>query len=480
MGGGQFDTRGGMVASRAAYFDYLATLGTSYDELEAMSGAELERFQLDVANNLFRTLSPDVRALERVAKNVRFTSASCIDDLVPLLFPHTAYKSYSLDWLRNGDFQKLTQWLQAFTSIDVSQVDVSNIELIDDWIDVLDRGTDLRVANTFGTSGKLSFIPRSNLEWTRGRGMLFLLFRDFFGANKGPDFRPGDLPVIFPGYRFGASASGRAVDGLVVDIAGADDNTLFLYPNERFSADVAALAGLLKGQEGASAKVAVPARLIERQQEFRRQQEQRAAQLEAFLAQVSDSFRGRAVYIFLLWPTAIEWAETCLDRGVKNVFGPGTIFHTGGGTKGQIFTDGWRERVLEFLGVERYYEFYGMTEVYPPNIRCEAENYHISKMILPFLLDPKTGHALPRTGEQTGRYAALDLNATTMWGGFVTGDRVTMGGWDRHCACGRPGIYVKGDIARFSELQGGVDKISCAAAPEAHEKALQYLVEQLA
>ena len=91
------------------------------------------------------------------------------------------------------------------------------------------------------------------------------------------------------------------------------------------------------------------------------------------------------------------------------------------------------------------------------------------------MLDPDTSTSLPREGVQTGRAAFYDLQAETYWGGFVTGDEVTVD-WNP-CKCGRKSPHIARKIERYTDMRGGDDKITCAAAPEAHESALSYLTD---
>ena len=74
----------------------------------------------------------------------------------------------------------------------------------------------------------------------------------------------------------------------------------------------------------------------------------------------------------------------------------------------------------------------------------------------------------------------MDLLPDSYWGGFVSGDRVTMGGFDEPCECGRTGPYIDADIQRFSDLKNGDDKINCAGAPEAHDRAVEFLLDRTA
>ncbi|MNT89546.1 hypothetical protein D3C72_2302890 [compost metagenome] len=60
------------------------------------------------------------------------------------------------------------------------------------------------------------------------------------------------------------------------------------------------------------------------------------------------------------------------------------------------------------------------------------------------------------------------------WGGFITGDEITIE-WDEPCACGRPSQYIVGPIQRYSEKNGGDDKITCAATENSHREAMDFL-----
>ncbi len=111
--------------------------------------------------------------------------------------------------------------------------------------------------------------------------------------------------------------------------------------------------------------------------------------------------------------------------------------------------------------------------------RCEHGHFHFPPAIVPYVLDPVTGAPLPRAGRQTGRLAVMDLLPDSYWGGIVTGDEVTMAGFDEPCACGRRGPYLESAIRRFSEAQGGDDKINCAGAPEAHDNAMDLLLARI-
>jgi hypothetical protein len=135
----------------------------------------------------------------------------------------------------------------------------------------------------------------------------------------------------------------------------------------------------------------------------------------------------------------------------------------------------WREQVFEFLGFDSVFEHFGTSELLGVSVMCDTGHYHFPVSVVPFVLDPVTGTPLERKDPQHGRLAMLDTISTCYWAGLVTGDEVTVQGWDEACPCGRVGPYLVPPIRRYSEAQGGDDKITCAGAPEAHDRTLAAL-----
>ena len=124
------------------------------DELYALPDGEIEEFRLRAARRSFEELRPRVQFLDRLAKNQGVDELAKLDDLVPILFAHTAYKSYPMSLLEKGRFDRLTQWLGQLTTHDLSHVDVSGISTIEDWVLLLDDVTPLRLATSSATSGR--------------------------------------------------------------------------------------------------------------------------------------------------------------------------------------------------------------------------------------------------------------------------------------------------------------------------------------
>jgi len=450
-----------------------------YDEAFQLSLAQIEQLHLEGARKRFAQLRPALSVLDRLAREQGITQITQIDDIAPLLFPHTVYKSYPISYLERAKFDKLTTWLGGLTTSDISHVDASGIESIDDWLDLLDAQTDLTVAHTSGTTGKLSFVPRSKVQWQQTIVHSAVIIRDWWGRGSGPDILKDKIPIIIPGYRYGAAAMQRG-NGIQVDLyAGGEANTLFMYPNARFSADVASLAGRLRSAEarGEAGIQDIPQVLLDRRQALLELEKRRPQDVRHFFDEAQRRFGGRDVYVTAMWAILYDWAEEGLKRGIKNIFGPGSVLLTGGGKKGKDMPDNWREQVLEFLGFSNFYEMYATSEMMGLCMMCEHGNYHIPPVIVPFLLDPATGKPLPRKDGTTGRFAGLDLMPNTYWAGLITGDEVTLSGWEKPCACGRNGPHVVPPVRRYGEQEGGDDRIVCAGAPEAHDRALAFLAE---
>lgn len=171
-------------------------------------------------------------------------------------------------------------------------------------------------------------------------------------------------------------------------------------------------------------------------------------------------------------PFLFAWTELGEARGLEHLFAPDSVVQSGGGLKGATLPDDWHERIERFLGAKIMLG-YGMSELISGHAACPRGHFHVSPLAIPFVLDAETGSVLPRTGTQTGRYAFFDLQAGSYWGGFVTGDKITMT-WD-DCGCGRTGPHIHPTIERFSELEGGDDKISCSGSNDAHEEAMAWL-----
>jgi hypothetical protein len=142
----------------------------SWDELFGMDPPEVEAFQLAALKQRVEELKPKVKQLAAQVDAARLASIEQLEDAVPLLFSASAYKSYPISLIENRRFELLTRWLDGITSLDLAAIDTSGCRGIDAWLDAVEKQSELRPYHTSGTSGKISFIPRSKLETIPFRG----------------------------------------------------------------------------------------------------------------------------------------------------------------------------------------------------------------------------------------------------------------------------------------------------------------------
>ncbi len=455
-----------------------AVLDNTFDLNFSLSRAEIDTFQKHWIQKRFDQLKDKILFLNKLAREHDIAAINDIDDVLPLLLGHTVYKSYPMSYLERNRFDKLTKWLAGLISIDISDVDASSITCIDDWMDLLDEQTPLMLFNSSGTTGKLSFMPRTRSQAEQTAILVANMMRDWDGPNSRTDMVKHNRPLINPGYRYGGG-TGPRLAGVQVDLfAGGDDNALFLYPDTRMSADLQSLAGRIRVAEakGELGALEISPALLQRREEFQARERNRPQAMATFLEEAYRRFGGQDVYIGAIYGMILDWAEDGLKRGQKQIFGPDSFLSCGGGTKGRVFPENWRNIIQDFLGFNNFYETYGMTECMGMAGLCSEGHYHLPVTTVPFLLDPRSGNILPRRDGTTGRFAFFDLLPETYWGAIITGDKVTMGGWDESCACGRTGYYVEKEINRYSAEEGGDDKVLCSGAPEAHNNAIDFLM----
>jgi hypothetical protein len=448
----------------------------SWDELFTMPAPDVEAFQLASAKRRFEELLPQLGGLKAQAETHDVTRIDSLEDLVPLLFLDSIYKSYPLPLVEKGRWDLLTKWMSNYTTQDLSGVDVSGATGIDSWLGLLEAQTDLRVIHTTGTSGKLSFFPRSSYEveiWSRG----FLKVMEGFGDDKGVKLGPGGerMPVIIPIPRYAYYIAQRSLDYLQQHVAPTPDQ-LYVLNQGRLSADLVSLAGRIRVAQakGNLSEMKLDERMRVAMRNYLDDLERRPAEQGEFFRRIVEEIGGQRVFMSSPGNVLLQAAQGGRALGLDHVFAADSCGMTSSGGKVKL-PDDWLEQIKEFTGLYNWRGAYAMSEMVTLMSGCKHGHYHIPPYLIPFLLDPETGAPLPREGTQTGRFAYLDLLAQTNWGGIVSGDKVTLS-FDDPCPCGRLGPYVHHEISRYSAQVTGEDKITCSATVDNTDAALQQLL----
>jgi len=452
----------------AAFFD------NSYTAMQSLPRPALADLQLAGLRLRFTQLRDRIPVLKRLADAQGVERIDTLHDIVPLLFEHTMYKSYPPSLIEKGRFSDICRWLSRLLAFDLSNIDVSGCTCIDDWVAVMDEQSPLTLLLSSGTTGTMSLMPVSKSEYDKFGRLLRVTSLQRFGEEW--DSRDAaQIYCIYPYFRYGASAHLRTNDLVAKYIAGCEERLFTIYPG-KVSSDVLFLAARMRAAQnrGDLDRLKIPPHLLQRKEEYEQLQREMPRHLDVFFEEVVPKLRGKRIFTQSTWNLLGGLAQKGLEKGFSNTFAPNSIVGAGGGAKGMEPSDDWMDLVRRFVGVDHIDHSYGTGEILGLHKMCVHGRYHFAPWVIPFLLDSETSKPLPRVGVVTGRVAFFDLGAETRWGGFVTGDEVTID-WSEFCPCGQESHFMHGDIRRFSENRGGDDKISCAATEGAHRDAVDFL-----
>lgn len=457
--------------------DPAALAGHSHKAWGNLPRAQIERLQLAALQQRFGELRDRIPVLKKLADGEGVERITTLDDVVPLLFEHTVYKSYPPSLLEKKNFTQINRWLAKLVTPELASAilaaDVSACTGLDDWFEAMDLAVpELRISHTSGTSGTLSFLPHGVREFEK----TFEIRRLFAWNLEGPEVPPPELHAIYPYYRKGYLSHVRANEFLIKVLLPDQAHFHPSYP-ATLSSDVLHLGARVRAAhaKGSLDRLEISPALKAKKAEFDQLQADMPHFLASFFEQMATHLKGKRVYIGGTWNLLHSMAKAGLEQGLEGVFDPDSYISTTGGAKGVVQPEGWRDEVLRFTGAKTLHETYAMSEVLGgSHMRCEHGHFHLAPTVIAYLLDPQTSQPLPRQGRVTGRAAFFDLGAETRWGGFITGDEVTID-WTTPCPCGRPSAYVAGPIQRYSEMNGGDDKITCAATEGSHREAMDFL-----
>src|SRR5215470_16129533 len=100
-----------------AYFDHSVT------QMHSIPRPELEALQRAAMARRFEQHRQSIEMLRNLADRLGIHELRDFNDVVPLFFAHTAFKSYPASLLDRKRFDLMTRWLGKLTSYDVSNVD---------------------------------------------------------------------------------------------------------------------------------------------------------------------------------------------------------------------------------------------------------------------------------------------------------------------------------------------------------------------
>ncbi|MCX7864576.1 MAG: hypothetical protein N2423_06030, partial [Novosphingobium sp.] len=375
----------------------------SWDDLMAIDREQREKLQLEAVRISFHRLRNRIPALKRLADRQGVETIDSIEDVLPVCFDHRVLKNYPIQIIEKRDFHKLTQWLDKLTAHDLTRMDLSGLTTIEQWLSRLEA-FGMLVTYSSGTTGKLSFVPRSYDEL----GPWKFHYYNVSKASSGVDFWQVRLPTFFPGYRGGYQTMLKMMSLFNMEMAGGPEHYHTLY-DTHIPADLMALSGRLQAAEdkGEVASLGLEPALLEQRAIMLEQARNREAAMEAWFARLIDQFRGQRVRIGGTFADLYRVTVAGRAKGLKCEFAPGSVLQGGGGMKGyKDAPDDWEEQVKAFFGIDRMGNQYGFSEIIGNGPMCEAGFFHMPPYSVLLLMGPN-GEALAREGVQRGRLVVV-------------------------------------------------------------------------
>ncbi|MET7452986.1 hypothetical protein ABZT03_14015 [Streptomyces sp. NPDC005574] len=439
--------------------EQLRSLVRSGDAFERPA-AETRETRLEAAREAFAAHRERVPLLRTRAEETGVREITGLDDLVPLLFSHTSYKSYPLSLITGGRWDRLLRWYTTVSAVEPGDVDVEGVADIDEWTDRV-TAAGHRPYITSGTSGKVSFLNCDTAD-------LRFLHDILENLTCWPDPLPPE--PTRRGYLL-APASGpmRSVDGFRwhAEVFARPGETRLLT-EEPLRVSELMRSALLRRRMAEG--TATPQEISS----FETASEAREAELGAAVDRIVDDIaahRDEPMLIAGMNNQQYALIEALRARGVPDGgLHPDTLVLSGGGNKGRALPDDYQQQLAAFYAGVRRVRSYGMTELQGSCLACEQGNYHVPPWVIPLVLDEPGEKLLnPEQGVVEGRFAFLDVSLEGRWGGLISGDRVLVD--FSPCACGRSGPVVLPDIRRYGDL-GGEDKITCAATLDSYVRGM--------
>jgi hypothetical protein len=429
----------------------------------AIPYAELRQQQLEAMDERFQERKDRIKVLAFRAKEAGISEIRSRDDMVPLLLPHTAYKSYPESFLSEQRWDRLGKWLGTVSPYPIAPIDTSDIADIDDWIERLaEKGHYISASS--GTTGKSAMLIASDKDMAWSRIDTVGVFSWGSGVKPAHDRRmigvapTADVP------------KNRTIGAAQVEAFGDPDLPAFRLPVAPIT--VGALTKMVVLRKAIADGTARPDAIAD----YEATSKERQADLDNALVAVVDALvagRGDKLMIAGQWNALYQVAQMVRERGyAAKDFNPDNCIYVGGGLKRAQLPEDYEQFVHQTFNIpaDRNFQNYSMQELNSGMPKCQTGGrYHVPPWMVPFVLDESGEVLLPDAGEVEGRAAFVDLSLDGRWNGVITGDKISLS--FEPCACGSAGPSVGPEIVRYADLKGD-DKIGCAGTVDAYVRGM--------
>jgi hypothetical protein len=449
--------------------------------------ASLRDAQINAMNERFQERRGQIKLVGHRASEAGIDQVGSFEEVVQLLLPHTAYKSYPESWLAQKRWDRLSKWLDTVSAhrvpIDqatgaptggptsaaspsaaagsaVSATTDATVNDVDSWIDRLARSGSF-VSCSSGTTGKSAMLVASaqDMDWCRREAIAAYSWGS--GVKPNRDRRMFGMAAVAQVPR--NLATGEAYIAALQD----PQYERFAYPVPPIT--VGALTQMVVLRKAIADGTAKPADISEFAQ-ISAARQKAVDDAVAITAAAVIQARHSKLHITGLWSGLYNVAKAVRDLGCSaKDFNPENSIYVGGGLKRAKLPDDYREFVYETFNIqpERNYQNYSMQELHSGMPRCRAGGrYHVPPWVVPLILDKEGNNLLSMVdAEYEGRAGFFDLSIDGRWGGVISGDKVSVDYGP--CACGSKGPSIRDNIVRYADLEGD-DKIGCAGTVDAY------------
>jgi hypothetical protein len=421
--------------------------------------AEILPRQLAAVDARFKDRVEKIKLLQNRAETGGISQVRRIADIVPLLFAHTAYKSYPENWLMEQKWDRLGRWLDTVSTNRVQPMDTKDVTGLDDWLGRLEQVGHF-VSCSSGTTGKCAMMNASaeDLEFC-GHSLLNTLIWSGLKPNH-------DRRLIGPG-QIASTPRNRATGRPMWEGLSRTDLSPFT-PNTP-PITIGGITEMVVLRKRMAEGVATPSEISHYEAEVAKRQ----AALDSAIEQTAEEFiahRHEKLHVTGMFASLFRVAEMVRARGYSGKdFHPDNSTYLSGGLKRAQVPHNYREYIFDTFNLrpENIVLAYGMQELNTTKPRCTHGRYHVPPWVVLMLLDEPGENLIepPKHGEAEGRAAFFDMSMLGRWGGVISGDKIHAT-WEP-CACGNRSPSVGEDIQRYADMASG-DKIACAGTIDAY------------
>jgi hypothetical protein len=440
--------------------DELLAYGQAADRFD-MASSDLRARQIAALAERFAENRDRIKLLGHRAREAGIDAIASLDDMVPLLFPHTAYKSYPESFLIDERWDRLTKWLGTISPYPIEGVDLDGITDIDDWIARLEA-QGYYISCSSGTTGKSAMLIASAVDMDWSRVDTVQVFSWGSGVAPLQDRRVMGLAPV------ASVPKNRIIGEAQLAAFGDPARARFSYPVSPMT--VGALTSMVVMRKRMAEGTAMPDEIAA----FEATSRARAAEMDAAVgiaAEALIAYRSEKLMIAGMWNSLYHVAKAVRALGYSaQDFDPDNCIYVGGGLKRAQLPEDYQHFVHQTFNIpaDRQFQNYSMQELNSGMPKCRVGGrYHVPPWIVPFILNEIGDARLPHddADEVEGRAAFFDLSLDGRWGGVISGDKISLS--YAPCACGNAGPSVRDTITRYADITGD-DKIGCAGTVDAY------------